>query len=233
MRSLFPVAILVGFVPVAIAQDPRDRQVADALRTVHDRGAELYNAGEEAAGYRMYQGGLVVARGVLGHRPDVQRLIADGLAAADREPSVARRAFALHELIERVRVELRTGPKKSEALVIPPRELKGGEKPPPATVGEVKGGVIGRVHWQGKPVVGVDITFVTLGRQPPRVYEVTTGAQGVYTMPTLPAGKYVVLITAGPKATVRKLPERYATSTTSPLVLEVKGGGEKLDFMLQ
>jgi hypothetical protein len=32
---------------------------------------------------------------------------------------------------------------------------------------------------------------------------------------------------------VKKLPERYATSTTSPLVFEVKGGGEKLDFMLQ
>jgi hypothetical protein len=65
------------------------------------------------------------------------------------------------------------------------------------------------------------------------VYETTTGPQGVYALPKLPAGKYVVLITPGPNAQVKKLPERYATSTTSPLVFEVKGGGEKLDFMLQ
>ena len=45
-----------------------DRQIADALRDVHDRGADLYNAGDEAAGYRVYQGGLIVARGLLGHR---------------------------------------------------------------------------------------------------------------------------------------------------------------------
>jgi hypothetical protein len=82
-------------------------------------------------------------------------------------------------------------------------------------------------------VGSVDVTFVTIGRTPPRAYEATTSAQGVYAVPTLPAGKYVVLITAGQKGTGPKLPERYATSTTSPLVIDVKGAGEKLDFVLQ
>ena len=50
---------------------------ADALRDVHDRGADLYNTGDMAGGYRMYQGGLIVARGMLGHRPDLQKTIAD------------------------------------------------------------------------------------------------------------------------------------------------------------
>ena len=55
----------------------------------------------------------------------------------------------------------------------------------------------------------------------------------MYSIPDLMAGKYVVLITPGPNAEVKKLPERYATATTSPLVIDVKGGGEKLDFVLQ
>ncbi|HKA06509.1 MAG TPA: hypothetical protein VKD71_04575 [Gemmataceae bacterium] len=239
MRILSTIVILAGLFGQAVcAQDSRaafDKQASEALRDVHDRGAELYNAGDAAAGYRMYQGGLIVVRGLLGHRPEVQKLIADGLSEAERQASVARRAFVLHELIEKVRVELR-GRKTGESITVPPREIKPGKKPelkPAGAVGEVKEGVIGRVLWQGKPIAGVDVLFVTLGRLQPKVYETTTGAQGVYTVAEITPGRYVVLITAGPNAEVKKLPERYATATTSPLVIEVKGGGEKLDFVLQ
>jgi len=238
MRCVLTVIATVALVSVARPQ-ATEKQISDALREVHDRGAEVYNSGDTAGGYRMYQGGLLMARGILTNRPDVQRLITDGLIAAEREPSVARRAFLLHELIEKVRVEVRSAGRKAEAVGIPPREVKTGEKgkvaatKPPATVGEVKEGVIGRVLWQGNPVAGVDVTFVTLGRQPPRVYETTSGPQGVYAIPKLPAGRYVVLITPGPNAQVKKLPDRYATSTTSPIVIDVKGGAEKVDFVLQ
>src|SRR5262245_51581195 len=238
MRVLSSLAILAAVLAPASAQDSRaafDKQASEALRDVHDRGAELYNSGDAAAGYRMYQGGLIVARGLLGHRPEVQKLISDGLADAERQASVARRAFVLHELIEKVRVELR-GRKTGESITVPPREIKPGKKPelkPAGAVGEVKEGVIGRVLWQGKPVAGVDVLFVTLGRQPPKVYETTTGSQGVYTVAGITPGRYVVLITPGPNAEVKKLPDRYATATSSPLVIDVKGGGEKLDFVLQ
>src|SRR5262245_59829388 len=144
MRVLLSLAILAGiFAPAACAQDSRaafDKQASEALRDVHDRGAELYNAGDATAGYRMYQGGLIVARGLLGHRPEVQKLISDGLADAERQASVARRAFVLHELIEKVRVELR-GRKTGESITVPPREIKPGKKPelkPAGAVGEVK-----------------------------------------------------------------------------------------------
>src|SRR5262245_24177238 len=64
MRVLFSLAFLAAVVaPAAQAQDSRaafDKQASEALRDVHDRGAELYNAGDAAAGYRMYQGGLIV-----------------------------------------------------------------------------------------------------------------------------------------------------------------------------
>jgi hypothetical protein len=238
MRYILPALLIFGVCHSSKAQDTKstlDRQIADALRDVHDRGADVYNAGDEAGGYRIYQGGLTVARGLLGHRPDLQKLIVAGMTAAERESSSGRKAFVLHELIEKIRGELRVQ-KTGESLTVPPRELKSEKNPevkPAAGVGEVKDGVIGRVLWQGMPVAGVNVLFVSLGRNPPRVYETTTGAQGVYSASDVPAGRYVILISPGPKATVTKLPERYALATTSPLVIEVKAGGEKVDFVLQ
>jgi hypothetical protein len=46
---------------------------------------------------------------LLGHQPNAQKLIDAGLAAAEREPSVAIQAFKLHETIESVRAYLKTG----------------------------------------------------------------------------------------------------------------------------
>lgn len=239
MRFALALVLLGAISSIASAQDAMsiDRQINESLREVHDRGADLYNNGDVTGGYRMYQGGLVVARAALAHRPGLQKTIADGLTAAERQPSVSRRAFLLHELIEQVRTELRTSLKKGpEPLTIPPREVNpGGKSPvkPAAGVGEVKGGVVGRVIWQNKPIEGVEVTFVSLGRLEPRVYETTTGAQGVYEIKNLSPGKYIVLIVPGPKSEIRKLPERYSTTTTSPLRIDAKGDGEKLDFLLQ
>ena len=238
MRYLLPLLTL-GLGSTTLAQEP-NRRIADALLEIHETGRSIYNNdGDYTGAYRIYQGGLMVARRMLADRADLQKVISDGMAAAERLPTVDRRAFRLHELIEAVRMELgKASSKGSDKLTIPPREVgpptKEGKKPEAKpTVGEVKGGVIGRVLWQGAPVGGVEVTFVTLGQQPPRVFETTTSPQGVYTMATLPPAKYVILITPGPSATVKKLPDRYATSTTSPLVFDVKAGGEKLDFMLQ
>lgn len=237
MRSRHILLLLCVLTPAtARAQDHKsslDRQISEALRDVHDRGADLYNGGEIAGGYRIYQGGLVVAKGLLGHRPETQKLITDGLAKAEREETFARKAFMLHELIEQVRVELRVSIDKGpEKLTVPPREKKP-ELKPTAGVGEVTTGVLGRVLWQGQPVGGVDVLYVSLGRLLPRVYETTTGSQGVYVITDLEPGKYIVIIFPGRMATVKKLPERYATTTTSPLVLDVLAKGEKLDFLLQ
>lgn len=241
MRYLFALITLAGLTGTALPQDSQKR-VAEALLEIHENGRAIYNNdGDYAGAYRMYQGGLMVARRMLADRPDLQKAISDGLAAADKMPTVDRRAYRLHEVIETIRIELgKSGGKVPERTNIPPREVGGppktgsmpGPKPPPA-VAEVKGGVVGRVMWQGNPLAGVDVTFVTLGQLPPRVFETTTNAQGGYAIQTLPPGRYVILITPGPNASAKKLPDRYATSTTSPLRFEVKGGGEKLDFILQ
>jgi hypothetical protein len=243
MRFLLTLALAVCVTAEAPCQDAAsttNQRLAEALLELHEVGRTLYNDGDYAGGYRIYQGGLMAARRMLADRPDLQKLISDGMAVADRQPAVDRRAFRLHELIETLRVELARPTKAAEHLTVPPRTVAPGTKPetkpdtkPSAKVGEVKDGVVGRVIWQGQPLVGVDVAFVTLGQRPPRVYETTTGPQGGYAIAGLPPGRYVILITAGPKAAVKKLPDRYATSTTSPLTFEVKAAGEKLDFMLQ
>jgi hypothetical protein len=86
-----------------------DKLVSDALKDVHNKGAELYNGTKDFTGaFRVYQGALETVRPLLAHRPEAQQLIDTGLAAADKEPDPARRAFLLHEAIESVRKNLKT-----------------------------------------------------------------------------------------------------------------------------
>ena len=93
------LALMVG---AAAADDPKavvdakafDRLVVDSLKEVHNRGADLYNTGNDFVGaYRMYEGGLLAVRPLLGHRPDEQKAIDEGVAAAEKETDLARKAF--------------------------------------------------------------------------------------------------------------------------------------------
>jgi truncated hemoglobin YjbI len=93
----------------AIAQDAAalDRLVADALKEMHNKAADLYNGGDPNGCYRMFQGGLITVRPLLAHRPDVQLLIDQGLQAADRQAAIALRARGLHDTIEAIRGKLK------------------------------------------------------------------------------------------------------------------------------
>jgi truncated hemoglobin YjbI len=103
-----------GDKPAAADDKAVDKQLYDMLRDLHNRGADLYNGGDASGCYRLFQGGLIAVRPSLGHHPDVQKLIDLGLADADRNPAVGRRAFALHNLIEEVRGKINPNPKKAE-----------------------------------------------------------------------------------------------------------------------
>src|SRR5437016_2790476 len=76
-----------------------DKLLAEGLKEMHNRAADVYNAGDVNGAYRMFQGGLVMARALLGHRPEVQQVIDQGIQNADRQASVAQRAVALHKTI--------------------------------------------------------------------------------------------------------------------------------------
>jgi len=85
-----------------------DRQLAEVLKDVHNRGADLYNSGDVAGCYRLFQGALLTLRPLLDHRAELQKTIDGALAESERNPDMRRRAFALHRLIEDVRSQLKT-----------------------------------------------------------------------------------------------------------------------------
>jgi hypothetical protein len=117
--------------------------------------------------------------------------------------------------------------------VVPPREFKLEKKDPVSKKIELpKDGVIGRILWKGMPLPGAEVAFVSRGALDIKVYEGTSDVEGRYVLNKVRPGKYTVLMTKSEKLK-QVLPDRYATTTTSPLIVDVKGGGETLDFMLQ
>ena len=212
-----------------------DKQLFDLLKDIHNRGADLYNAGLAADCYRLYQGSLQTARVALAHRRAEQKFIDDELARIEKLPTAGARAFALHETIETLRKRLRAAVKEdaaAEVLIIPPREYRVEKKPEAKKIVPPKGGVIGVVLWNGRPIAGLDVIFVSRGAIDIRIVEAQTDTEGRYVLEKIRPGTYTVLLSKpGDKKPV--LPERYATTTTSPLIVDVKGGGDRLDFLLQ
>src|SRR5262245_39489144 len=65
----------------ALQRKDFDATVYKTLRDVINRGADLYNAGDTAGCYRLYEGALLALRPLLDHRPELQKSIAQGLDA--------------------------------------------------------------------------------------------------------------------------------------------------------
>jgi hypothetical protein len=235
--------VLAGTAAAADPIDPAafDMLVRDALQDVHNRGADLYNAAKDYPGaYRLYEGSLRAVGPLLGHRPGCRKRIADGLAAAEKESDPARRAFLLHEAIEAVRAELKTplpaaekagpkppGPKPAVKKPDPQPEVKKEPAPGQAAAGEVAG----RITFNGQPLAGADVAFVSLDRPAPKVVTARTGEDGAFAAKGLPAGKYAVTVAA--KVGKPVLPAKYATTDTSGLTAEVKAGPNQIDLNLQ
>jgi len=95
-------------VPGKIDIKDLDRQLYEVLKNVINEGADLYNKqGDHAGCYRLYQGSLLTVQPLLAHRPGLQKEITIGLDDADRQPTYARRAFALRKVFDKVRAELK------------------------------------------------------------------------------------------------------------------------------
>lgn len=139
-KGLVALALVAALAVHVSADDPKlpdakafDKLVIDSLRSVHNKGADLYNEGKDFAGaYRVYQGALMTVQPLLAHRPEAQKLIDTGLEAAEKEADPARKAFLLHEAIEAVRKNLKAAsaePKKVEPPAKKPDEPKKVEPP--------------------------------------------------------------------------------------------------------
>jgi hypothetical protein len=127
MRVALILLSLASFAGSSRAQDKLDidRQLVDVLKTIHNRGADIYNAGDPESCLAYFQGCLTTARAVLGHRPLEQKFIDDQLAAAARLGAPTDQAFALHQAIAALRERLRPNTAKPFELILPPpREIE-------------------------------------------------------------------------------------------------------------
>jgi truncated hemoglobin YjbI len=88
-----------------------DKIVYDTLRDVINHGADLYNAGDVNACYRLYEGSLMTLKPLLGYRPALQKAIDTGLATARANANLDRRAFDLRAVIDRIRETVNPNPK--------------------------------------------------------------------------------------------------------------------------
>jgi len=239
MRLVLALSLLCGSIAFA-ADDPAvpravlDKQIIDSLRDIHNRGADLYNNGDPGGCYRLLEGMLLGVRPLIGHRPDIQKLIDDGLTEADNHPSIPKRAYILHELVVKVRgvlkgdVKLDPMPKVGGPIIeklplpkivpdSPPKQSEPKKEAMRVTVGGV-------VVLNGKPLSSVAIYFVLRNDEALRVGDAITDAEGKYTIKDLPPGKYTVLISASagaPPELAKAIPAAYDLVATSPLTCEI------------
>jgi hypothetical protein len=212
-----------------------DKLVVDTLRDVHNQGADLYNISKDFTGtYRMYHGALLTVRPLLAHHPAAQKLIDEGLAAADKEANTAQKAFRLHETIEAVRAHLKGDTAKKPVESKPkdkqPVETKTKEKQPVKKPMGAGGGpgFHGTVTLKGQPLMAGDVVFVSLDKPKPIVIAAAIQGNGQYApLEAIPPGKYVVIVTG------KGVPEKYQLTTTSGLTTEVQPPPSVFNIALQ
>jgi hypothetical protein len=93
-------------------------QLHDVLRTVINRGADLYNNSRDYAGcYRLYHGALLTVRPLLEGYPDLQSAIDAGIRNAEGIQVTWQKAFALREVLDRIRGQIGRGPGGGEKKI--------------------------------------------------------------------------------------------------------------------
>jgi hemoglobin len=106
------------------APGPMEENIYNTLRDVINEGADLYNNGDPAGCYRLYEGALRGLKPLLGSHTSWQDAITKGLTEAERNPSQSDRAFVLRRVIDQIRADIHP-PKKPETPKPPD-----GTKPP-------------------------------------------------------------------------------------------------------
>ena len=241
-RRLLLGALLMASANVeVIAQPPAagltptqlDQAASDVLKEVHNRGADLYNRGEPAAAYRLYEGALSAVRPFVAHRPAILKAIDDGLSETAKTDGAKIQAFRLHEVIEQVRADLKA--EIAHAAEAKPAETpKTVPLPIPKSADALKpaeslpAGVAGKLLLKWKPLDGADVTLVTLDQKLPRVYTATANERGEFRFAdAILPGQYAAMVTG------KGVPAKYTTVGTSPLRIEVGATAAPLNFDLE
>jgi hypothetical protein len=226
LRYLFGLCV-VAVAATASAQPPApevDKLADEVLKDVHNRGAELYNRGDPAGCYRMYQGALLAIRPFLTHRPEARKILDNGLTEVAKSSDPKVQAFRLHQIIEQVRAGLKKSAATTKTTGKPEEKEKPKEKPAAAATGTLSG----HLTLDGKPLGGAEVTVVSLALSTPFVDTAKTKADGSYAFgKPLPKSTYVVMITGA------KVPEMFQTAGTSELRINLVGGANTMDFALK
>lgn len=232
MRYLFGLCA-AALAATAPAQPPAagvDKLADEVLKDVHNRGAELYNRGDPAGCYRMYQGALLTIRPFLAHRPEAQKALDTGLAEVAKSTDPKVQAFRLHVIIEQVRADLKKSAAATKTTGKPQEKeketQKEKEKEKPAA--GATGTLSGHVMLDGNPLGGAEVTLVSLVLPTPFVDTAKTKADGSYAFgKPLPKSSYVVIVTGA------KVPAKFQSAETSGLRVNVASGANKADFALK
>ena len=223
-----------------------DTQAVATLKVVHNAGADLYNNNDYAACYFMYIGSLTTIEPFLKHHPKIQQMIQRGRKEVEEMATdgVKVQAFELHQLIEKVRVELQENVKRMKQPA--PSDLTPGNadapkmkekqpkndvkipKKPKSLPNPVAEAGIGTVMLGDKPAAMLKVTMVSLNLDTPKVYTTTTDQDGKFTMPEgITPAEYRVVFTG------TNVPKQYTMTDTSPLTVTIKDGTNNVTFELK
>jgi hypothetical protein len=248
------VLLLLAAAGASAAQEPKSYAKHDmsalynSLRDVINQGAKIFNEqGDHAGCYRIYQGSLMTVRPFLA--PELQKQVDDSLAAAEKLPSFAERAFELRKALDAIRAQTKplgattTNVDKKEPKTTAPTKTEDKKpdepkkpldtKPAPNTKTPdtgIKNELKGKLSLTGQAVPGG--YFVTLVDEKNREKRFSTAVQkdGSFRFGTaIKPGTYLVAIEPipGEKGNV---PERYFKESSDPngLQVVVQGGPQFL-----
>lgn len=248
---MFATAIANAAEPAAGGSTPSaktdpDRLVIDALKEVHNKGADLYNNGDSAGCFRLYQGALLAVRPFLAHRPIIQKVIDDGLTDVAKTEGVKIQAFRLHEVIEDVRGKLKDEIKrknkdkeepkqeikkeepKKETPKVEPKKVEPAPEPKPVPDASLGGAIL----LDGQPLVNVEVTIVSQDQPLPHLFSATVAPDSRYTFDgPLPLSSYLLIVTPGLSTTAR-IPGKYQSAKTSGIRITLEPGRNTFDVNL-
>ena len=104
-----------------------DSRIDRAIYQTVNLGAVIFNQGDHAGCYRLYQGALLSLEPMLAHRAGVRQDVAKGLRDVDALPSYTQRAIELRRVLDNVLTAVRSGPAQGAMAARPLWDRLGGE----------------------------------------------------------------------------------------------------------
>ncbi|MBV8317568.1 MAG: group 1 truncated hemoglobin [Planctomycetaceae bacterium] len=104
-----------------------DSRIDRAIYQTVNLGAVIFNQGDHAGCYRLYQGALLSLEPMLAHRAGVRQEVAKGLRDVDALPTYTQRAIELRRVLDNVLAAVRSGPAPDAVAARPLWDRLGGE----------------------------------------------------------------------------------------------------------